>query len=75
MQKPTNGEILRFAEDADRLNILRGISECCRDDCCFDCPAYYPDERDYPYCSLRQGDFLELPVHADYLTKKGDEKK
>ena len=71
--KITNGETMRFGKDNDRINILRGIAESCRDDACFDCPACYPDERNYPYCSLQVGDFLQKPVHRDFIGR-GDKK-
>ena len=65
----TNAEILRFGKETDALNVLRGIAECCRDEACFDCPACYPDERNYPYCSLHEGNFLQMPVHRDYIER------
>lgn len=71
--KITNREALMFCGDKTALNILRGIAECCREDACFDCPACYPDVRNYPYCSLHAAEpgagFLDLPAHHDYLER------
>lgn len=69
----TNREALMFGSEKTVLNILRGIAECCSEGACFDCPAAYADERDYPYCSLRNNEpgacFLDMPAHCDYLER------
>lgn len=68
--KITNREALMFGGDKTVLKILRGISEACRDGACFDCPAAYADDRNYPYCSLGPaGDFLDQPAHYDFIER------